>query len=548
MSLHFLQQEASGSDMTADKQQGHSIFWKPLGKGLMMAFVLTALTLALHHWPPPGLKALDHFFTSLVVSRLHAGNAEEDRQASQAGASGPQVQLIELGADLRALHMEARTPDAGSVVRLNGIRPLDRAAMARLLRRLADCLAPQGAQSCPRPVSPTQAPRVLAIDVDLAPLPGDSPATGEAMVAALDALRRHVHVVAIALDRSDEQARGRRNAFMKASRCTLANEPDAADRKGLYFASSRLFLRPQQGPLQYLTEPKSGEGAWFPGLGTLAQMASQPASERPVPAMATLTQYCEQAHDKARHLEEDFLAGTDTATVWAVKRMEKSYQAAYFNWPLLDGMALHFTPIAWNRDKARAPWADDVIGQIKQQGLQAPILVLTVESGGSNDKFVTPGATPRPVTGATLHALQILSIDKPLQEANLWGALADLLLGVAMVLLSCTVHALVLHHLAQAVPGFSKLLAALLALALAWGFSWLGIHLAAHLMLHYRLWFNPLYVVIGLSIHAYAEGWAGEAGGHGKATHPQLDKALCRAAQLGVLLTGACALWQAAHH
>jgi hypothetical protein len=92
--------------------------------------------------------------------------------------------------------------------------------VARLLHRLADCLAPQGALSCPRPASADQAPRVLAIDMDLAPLPGDSKAVRDAMVAALDALRRHVHVVTIVLDRVDDEARSRRNEFMKASRWT----------------------------------------------------------------------------------------------------------------------------------------------------------------------------------------------------------------------------------------------------------------------------------------------------------------------------------------
>jgi hypothetical protein len=535
--------------MSAQHRLTH--IFRMLVNGLLMALVLTALTQALHHWHPFELQRLDHFFTTQVVSRLHLGTESHDRQQAQP-ATGLPVQLIELGADLRALQLEARNPDAGSVTRLDGVRPLDRAALARWLRRLAECLAPLGARACPRPASPALAPNVLAIDLDLAPLSGDKPETTKSMVAALNALRQHVHVVVIALDRPDPDSRKQRNDFMKAAQCTRKNE-STEGRHGLYFASSRLLLRPQQGPLQYLSAPKgspapSADSAWFPGLGTLARMALQ-AKVAPLYAQQTLTFYCEQAHTLPAGLEEDNLeAPAGAATALAVQRLESKYQASYFNWPLLDSDALHFTPVSWPRSTPQDNWIEDSISQISTLGLQAPVLMLSVESGGSNDKFLTPGARPLPVSGATLHALQALSVDRPIREASWQGAAVDLALGVLMVLLSCLAHALLLHPMAHYLPRVTQLLAAVLALALVLGIYEVGLRVAAYLMVSHSLWFNPLYVLIGLAIHAYAEGWAGEPAEHAQAPPLRADAWLCALVQVGVLLTGIYVLLPGVRH
>jgi hypothetical protein len=528
-------------------------FFRMLIKGLLMALVLTALTQALHHWHPFDLQRLDHFFTTQVVSRLHMGTEAHERQTDQQATRLPlQLQLIELGADLRVLQLEASHPDASSVIRLDGVRPLDRAALARWLRRLADCLAPLGARACKRPASPALAPNVLAIDMDLAPLSGDKPETTGNMVAALNALRQHVHVVVIALDRPDPDSRKQRNDFMKAAQCTRKSE-SIQGRHGLYFASSRLLQRPQQGPLQYLSAAKgsaaqSADSAWFPGLGTLAHMALQ-AKVAPLYAQQTLTFYCEQAHTLPAGLEEDNLeAQAGAATSQAIHRLESKYQASYFNWPLLHSDALHFTPVSWPRSKPQDDWIEDSIAQISTQGLKAPVLMLSVESGGSNDKFLTPGSGPQPVSGATLHALQALSVDYPLREASVQGAAVDLLLGALMVLLSCLAHALLLHPMAHYLPRFTQLLAAVLALALVLGIYEVGLRVAAYLMVNSNLWFNPLYVLIGLAIHAYAEGWAGEPAQHAPAPPLRADAWLCALIQVGALLTGIYVLLPGVRH
>jgi hypothetical protein len=484
-------------------------------RGLRMALLLTFLTQALHKWPPFGLERLDHFFTAAVVSRLQAGESAEDRSDDTAST----VQLVELGADLRAMALEDRHPDATSVLRLDGVRPLDRAALTRLLNGLAACLDPEHPRACSRAPALKRMPSVLAIDMDLAPLTGDDEKKRTAMLEALKSLREHVQVVVIALGRTDADARKQRDEFIKLSQCTRLNEPDQKGLKGLFFASPWLLLRPQEGPLQYLTDPKPDlrkehGDAGFAGIGTLAFLAEKHVEALPqstTAARKTLTTYCELVHN-GKPLPEDGLPEPG-ATGKLVRELQESYHSSYFNWPLLNSEAFRFSPLSWSDNGAERDWDDQALGQLSAHQLSAPILMLTVDAGGSNDKFYTPGAAPRPVTGATLHALQILSLQQPLHEAHISGAAADFVLGALMVLLSCCLHQYLLHPIKHTyqMPALSRLLGALLALLLVYGFHWLGVSLAAWLMKHCQLWFNPLYVLLGLAMHAYAEGWSEQA-------------------------------------
>lgn len=534
---------------------------EPLLRGFRLALVLTAVTQILHACNFQALSRFDHAFTTAVVSRLLQPEAIEARSEKRHDLMA--VQQIEVGADLRVLHMEAQQTDADTVRRLDGIRPIDRAAMAALLQQLAKCLAE------PTCLAPDAHPKVLAIDVDLAPLPKDESSLPE-MIAALQALRRHVEVVAIVLDRSDDEQRRARNAFMRTAECTQQKDLTAPNSHahGLYFASSRLLQRAGSGPLYYLDEAKSQHEAIaprFPSLGMLAYLATGPKTFSDNDR-ASLTNLCEQAHSNKTKLTEDHMLAADAPGL-VVRELEHQYRTRYFNWTLLHSEALRYLPLR-SIDEQQA-WTKQLQAQLQDLQLQAPILVLNIDGGAGNDRFQTPGALMAPVSGATLHALQALSLQQSLHAATLSGALADLVLGLICVLAGCLIHVYLLHALHQRLPGLTRLLLAGISLLLALGFSALGVMLAGWLMVQCRLWFNPLYVVLGMALHAFIEGWtSAEADGqdHDKPApgamalvtqvflraappHEQAWDARLRLASYWLLmLFGIVALWISAHH
>lgn len=483
-------------------------FLEHLLRGLRMALVLTAVTQLLHAMHLDTLASFDHRFTRAVVSRLLQHESIEDRPAARHDLLA--VQQLEIGADLRVLALEAGNADAATIRRLEGVRPIDRRAMAELLQQLARCLG--DGERC---IAAGAKPRVLAIDVDLAPLPNDDATTRTAMLQALTALRHHVAVVVIALDRGTNTEQQARNGFMAAAGCSstegsVAGRDKAAQQHGLYFASSRLVQREHEGPLYYLTEARqpADPSPHFPTLGLLALLAAKPA---PLDAdeQRSLTQLCTAAQAGPPELAEDRMSPAD-APGYAVQQLEARYRRAYFNWPLLYSEALRFTPLGWD---GQGRWSEQLLAQLREHRLQAPILVLNVDGGAGNDRFATPGALARPVGGATLHALQTLSLQRPLNEASWQGALADLLLGAGSVLLACMIHVYLLGTLHHHLPGLTRLVLAATSVLLALLFSWLGVVLASWLMSRpeHPLWFNPMYVVLGMALHAFLEGWSSGA-------------------------------------
>lgn len=493
-------------------------FWEHLLRGLRMALVLTAVTQLLHAMHLEALASFDHRFTSAVVSRLLQHESIEERPAARHGLLA--VQQLEIGADLRMLALEAGHVDAATIRRLDGVRPIDRRAMAELLQQLAQCLG--DGERC---IAAGARPRVLAIDVDLAPLTKDDASARPAMLAALKALRQHLAVVVIALDRGTDTERLTRNAFMMAAGCSLADgsvagsEPPAQPH-GLYFASSRLMQREHEGPLYYLSKAKQpGDlSPLFPALGQLAHLAASPEALT-ADGKRSLTHLCAEAKAGPSQLTEDRMNPAD-APGYAVHQLEARYERAYFNWPLLYSEALRFTPLSWDGD---GRWTEQLQAQLREHRLQAPILMLSVDGGAGNDRFATPGALARPVGGATLHALQALSLQQPLKEASWQGALADLLLGAGFVLLACMIHVYLLGALHHHLPGLTRLVLATTSVVLALLFSWLGVVLAGWLMSRpeHPLWFNPMYVVLGMALHAFLEGWSSGSPPDHRAKLPQ---------------------------
>ena len=495
----------------------------PFGFGLVV--FLTACTLILHSWTVPALDRLEHGFVSQVVARALAqqrsaqdGPAGDVERREVGPRDGFRIQQIELSGEFRALALEEPDPDAATVRRLDGVRPLSRAAMAALLQQLAECIRPGGL--CPSTMSDrAQRPQVLALDVDLAPLrpctgPGD--AECRAVRDALDALRQQVHVVVIALKRPEREANDLVAAFMRDSHCTRAAPSDS--RKGLYFASPLLFERSHQGPLRFPATFGHGTHArWFPGLGTLTWMASQP---KPLPReqVETLTSLCEAAYRSTPALEHAIDGGLLVSDAGA----DHAYTWRYLNWLAMeDERSLEFTPVglpdsALGPDSgrcapglARQACLDHFVDTLRKFGLGAGTLLLSVDAGGTNDKFTSPGLRAAPVSGAMVHAVQALSVGRNLADARAWGIAADVALGALMMMALAALKLWALEPLRHRLPYVGALLSTAAVLGVTALFSALAVDISAR-MLRSDLWFNPLFVMIGLALHALIEGWLPE--------------------------------------
>lgn len=532
---------------------GHHARWQhfkaemPFGFGLVV--FLTACTLILHSWTVPALDRLEHGFVSQVVARALAqqrsaqdGPAGDVERREVGARDGFRIQQIELSGEFRALALEEPDPDAATVRRLDGVRPLSRAAMAALLQQLAECIRPGGL--CPSTMSDrAQRPQVLALDVDLAPLrPCTGPGEAEcrAVRDALDALRQQVHVVVIALKRPEREANDLVAAFMRDSHCTRASPSDS--RKGLYFASPLLFERSHQGPLRFPATAAHGDDArWFPGLGTLTWMASQPKPKQE--QLQTLTSLCEAAYQSTPALEHAIDGGLTGRDAGA----DTNYKWHYLNWLAMeDERSLEFTPIGLP-DSALGPDAgrcapgparqaclDHFVDTLHKFGLGARTLLLSVDAGGTTDKFASPGLRAAPVSGATVHAVQALSVGRNLADAEAWGVAADILLGVLMMMALAALKLWALEPLRQRLPYMGALLSTAAVLGVTALFSVIAVDVSAR-MLRWDLWFNPLFVMIGLALHALIEGWLPEP----EAAHgpwARLDARLLKACLLLALL------------
>jgi hypothetical protein len=395
--------------------------------------------------------------------------------------------------------------------------------MAELLLALAERLPP----------AEPGGGRVLAIDIDLAPLEGEATPTfdREQMLKALDKLREKAHVIVIVLPRpaGASGAREARNQFMTQVGCTRLS-PVAASPSGrhaLFFASPRLFQSTGSYPTKYPYElDRDSKGAagnadgeralppHYPSLGTLMhlQFTHRFAHDQvPVAAMEsernaevssarqTLTALCEQAHaaQPGGELLEDRMASSATA-----QDIAKAYQQRRYSWRLLDDPSLQHTVV--ERTKTSG-WASD----LGEGVLDRPVLLLGIDGGAGHDKFGIAGISAQPISGAGLHALQALSIGtrpSPLLD-KLAGIGVDLLLGLIYWLAWDKLFKHRLIRLRQNMPVIGGWLIVGVPLVLGLGLTWVCFKVAAVAM-GIDLWVNPIYIVASLLLVIYVDAWS----------------------------------------
>lgn len=560
--------------LRAHGQHPHS-FWKSLQEelpfGLGLVVFLTACTVFLHGLAIPQLDRMEHAFVSQVMPRAMALRAASNAGAQdpRAGASGTpraefRIQHIELSGELRALAIEEPEPDAATIRRLDGVRPLSRGAMATLLSQLADCLGSD--ELCPSTrADREQRPQVLMLDVDLAPLRpcADGAAASECrqVLDALASLRKYVHVVLIALKRPEREANDIVARFLRESECTRegatasAGPAGSPGRKGLYFASPLLFERGHQGPLKFPAALAHGaHDRWFPGLGTLAWTASQPPGKEPPERIKALTWLCEAAHESTAALERALQGQKDLREQFS----ESDFGWRYLNWLAMeDEQAMEFTPVSLpigpdapaagncRTQDARKECLDHFGQTLRKFGLGGTTLLLSVDAGGTTDKFTSPGLRPDPISGATVHAVQALSVGRDLTEAGWVGIAADLLLGAVMMLLLAIAKLAILEGLRHRLPYSGALASTATVLGVTYVMSLVALESSARLMVC-GYWFNPLFVIIGLALHGLVEGWLPQAQGNADSLWARWDDRVLKTCLLLALL--AAALTVLHHH
>lgn len=497
------------------------IFWDEVRKvaahHIPAALLLTFLTAALHVLHP--MEWADAFFMRWVVQ----SRADEVGRGVEMGRLEDRIHLLEVSAGMRLRSLELPDHwalDDAAVRRLEGIRPIDRAAMADLLERLALRLGPPGS-ACSRAEN-----RVLVIDVDLAPLDASPESLRQRarMIAALEHLRCHVHVVTIVMERETESLQTLRNAFMVGAGCTPFAHPTPEPSNAandLYFASPRLFRLGHDYPLRFPTrllksDPPIALPREFPALGTLIHLRREPTAS--ADDARTLTLLCEQARAATAAspvILEDWLA---KARPQALLEMLGHYEQAYFNWPLLETHvvgAFHITS-----PESIGPAPNDNAGQARsavQKGgtgarvsrlgddrLIVPVLVLAIKAAGSNDHFEGASSGETRFSGAKLHILQAASRAEPLRaNASVFGSLADLGIGLLFVLAWAAADPL-LHRLRDTAPWIGFVTSAAVPLAIAWPLVLLSRRVANELM-DQGHWFNPGLVIAGLALHVYLQ-------------------------------------------
>lgn len=483
-----------------------------LRQGLPLLVLLVALTVVIHerHWIP----GFDEYFARQVAPLRSSEAAGDDLLPGRRG-----VHVLEVSPVARTALLEQVDPVAGATIeRLQGVRPIDRAKMALLLGSLAKRMD-------------SVRPEVIAIDIDLAPLEQGKPASqGTAdcdhehkVIDALNALRTKSDVIVIALDRADPSQQRRRNEFMVNAGCASAAVPNAVEGvrttcgrpmekppHDLYFASSRLFAKEREAPMKFpgrRTGPQTTDHPEvFPSLGTLIHVLSAQAK----PRRSLATALCDQALHRVATpagnpaLLEDALA-VGQAGSRAAFAIDEHYDMRWFNWRLLDSPSIA-------RSVLQGPDPGSLMAAVGDDVFKARAVILSVDAGASHDKYDLPSASGDRVSGAMLHALQAQSVWPPLRESTFVGAVIDGVIGgvflvaTAFLMPALTLVRKVLPHLSGTgllvVPA---LLAVLLAFASLWAAAW---------TVNHDVWINPIYVILGLTAHAYVDASHANAAHH----------------------------------
>lgn len=489
--------------------------WDGFRLGLPAALVLLALSAIIAHFKP--LATLDAWMMGDIAARRSALEASLE--------IGPEMQLeqLEIAASARVAELEQKNVRVASeVARVGGVAPIDRAEMAKALRSVASGLAKTAAER--------KHPAIVAIDVDLAPLgQGATPPTAvEAMHGAITELRQYAHVIAVVLPRSEVASRLERNAFMTQAQCTRQIGRSASETPpyGLYFASARLFHRAGEPPLAfpYALKQCDDDDALpiFPSLGTLMHLRHGTQTgpscgtpwdrlvrwlkDAPPPRQRTLTALCEQAHDAQGTGSDGMLLEDRFSEKKPADTLLEPYKQLMFNWRLLDSTQLGYTIVPTVQElETTVAFATTLPADKTGSDLHPKVLLLGIDGGARHDKFDIAGVSPEPVSGAALHGLQALSVGTVLSGSAWIGLAYDVAVGLLFAIFWALLSPL-LARWRGAMPTLGGWVTALAPAGLAFLFIWGSMEAAAWL-LEADLWLNPAYLILGLALDAYLEGW-----------------------------------------
>lgn len=500
--------------------------------------LITLIVVIVHGLHVPDLEATEGHFRREVLARWATDRLAGGDTAQPTGAT--RLRVLEVSSGLRIRELEpggGQLPET-AIARLQGIRPLARCKTADLLQRLAGQLPAATGASPPG--------RLVVIDFDLAPI-GSNPA-GDCvpeMSAVLGQLRQKATVLAILMSRQDPADRQARNAFWtQAAQCTGATPPAAADvraapRQPLYLASPQVFHAHHGYPLDFPVGPRRAWlgapdaaqarefGAVFPSVGNLigVVLGSTPPSDDGARALIALCAQMAPPWSAEACTLEDRLDASSAAARSAcagqgmhgqrvtgvdatptINRVARLAHSAY-NWRLREDRQLGFTPLVRLQQLSTDCTGFDCIdGRL----LNVPVLVLSVDGGAGRDEYAVPNVTPDRVSGAELHALQHLSqLPGQVMHANSAVAvLADFIAG--LLFLGAWVAArLWLDSLRRwpRLAGALKIAVPMLLVVVAVDCvfrRWLSPWLVGH-----DYWINPIFVLTGMLLHAYAEAWHG---------------------------------------
>ena len=138
--------------------------------------------------------------------------------------------------------------------------------------------------------------------------------------------------------------------------------------------------------------------------------------------------------------------------------------------------------------------------------LDAGVLILGVDGGARHDKYEVASATPDPISGASLHALQVLSArpNQALDRYSYIAVLADVVAGTLFLFIWRLVVRM-LHSMRRWPQTVLDLIRIATPAFLAFAIGLLAIRWASPQLLLYDVWMNPAYVLAGMALHAYVE-------------------------------------------
>jgi hypothetical protein len=480
------------------------------------------------------LDNLDGWFMRKAVESVVLGQHQAEGSTLELPDWNKRIVVLEASTLMRVTQLEhgGQDLDQSTLDRLGGVRPIDRIKFAEFLNALASRLELMHEKQL-------QLPTVVAIDVDMTPLqPSTASAESDAMRAALNRLRKHVHVVAIVLDRQTEDERRARNRFMvKEAECSL--ESPGTDKKGLYYASSRVFYEAYGYPLHFPQARNSGlrglvssrsdtpgqeadctePGCEYPSVANLihalAEKKASPATH------ATLTHLCYQASREPKDglIPEDRVAGRECLPGYesdCTYPIKDRYRLQRINWKLA-GIGPIEPHLLAPESAALTQKGAVTLGRLDLAALSAGTVLVGIDGGSRQDRFDGATVMTGPISGAQLHALQAASRSDPVAENYSLGMLIDFVVGLVFLASWFAAHRL-LHSAEEHFPkarSFMELATVMVPAGLAALFAFCYFKFVAPgLLRHADLWSNPAYLLLGLVVHAYIEA-AYRKGEHG---------------------------------